>query len=182
MDLLPPASEFDKIEALGTLKAFGFVKDHIGGALYNIHRLVHTAMQNWLKHREEWEHWNEKSLRQIAKIFPLPQHTNRAVWMIYLPHAQCIITTFDMGLCKTKEAKETKELLWRLSHNVAESLHQQGKYTEAEAMDRQALQLIETVLGKEHPDTLASMNNLADSLYQQGKYAEAEAMDRQALS
>ena len=65
-DLLPPASEFDKIEALGTLKAFGFIKDRIGGALYNMHRLVHTAMQNWLKHKEEWRNWNEKSLRQIA--------------------------------------------------------------------------------------------------------------------
>jgi hypothetical protein len=34
------------------------------------------------------------------------------------------------------------------------------------------------VLGRDHPDTLASMNNLATSLRQQGKYAEAEAMYR----
>jgi tetratricopeptide (TPR) repeat protein len=65
--------------------------------------------------------------------------------------------------------------------NIAISLSQQGKYAEAEAMDWQALQLQETVLGKDHPDTLASMNNLAESLRQQGKYAEAEAMHRQAL-
>jgi tetratricopeptide (TPR) repeat protein len=37
------------------------------------------------------------------------------------------------------------------------------------------------VLGKEHPDTLTSMNNLANSLRRQGKYAEAEALDRQTL-
>jgi tetratricopeptide (TPR) repeat protein len=48
-------------------------------------------------------------------------------------------------------------------------------------MDRQTLQLRETVLGKEHPSTLLSMNNLAASLGQQGKYAEAEAMNRQTL-
>ncbi|PMD21296.1 hypothetical protein NA56DRAFT_123954 [Hyaloscypha hepaticicola] len=78
-DLLPPASEFDKIEALDTLKAFGFVKGHISGALYDMYRLVHTAIQNWLKHREEWEYWNEKSLRQIAKIFPWSWHNNRTV-------------------------------------------------------------------------------------------------------
>ena len=50
-DLLPPASEFDKTEALGTLKAFGFIKERLSGA-YNMHRLVHTAMQNWLKHKD----------------------------------------------------------------------------------------------------------------------------------
>jgi tetratricopeptide (TPR) repeat protein len=65
--------------------------------------------------------------------------------------------------------------------NPASSLDQQGKYAEAEAMNRQTLQLQETVLGKDHPDTLMSMMNLASSLHQQGKYAEAEAMNRQTL-
>ncbi|KFZ16904.1 hypothetical protein V501_02017 [Pseudogymnoascus sp. VKM F-4519 (FW-2642)] len=66
-------------------------------------------------------------------------------------------------------------------NNLAESLRQQGKYAEAEVMQRQTLQLKETVLGKDHPDTLASMNNLAVSLHQQGKYAEAEAMQQRVL-
>jgi Tfp pilus assembly protein PilF len=48
-------------------------------------------------------------------------------------------------------------------------------------MNRQTLQLKETVLGKDHPQTLISMNNLATSLCEQGKYAEAEAIHRQTL-
>jgi hypothetical protein len=48
---LPSASEIDKTEALGTLKAFGFIKERLSGA-YNMHRLVHTAMQNWLKYKD----------------------------------------------------------------------------------------------------------------------------------
>jgi tetratricopeptide (TPR) repeat protein len=35
--------------------------------------------------------------------------------------------------------------------------------------------------GKEHPDTLASMNNLATVLSNQGKYEQAEEIHRQAL-
>ncbi len=42
--------------------------------------------------------------------------------------------------------------------------------------------LKETVLGKEHPDTLGSINNLAEVLSRQGKYDEAEEMHRQALA
>ena len=58
---------------------------------------------------------------------------------------------------------------------LASLIYSQGKYAKAEAMHRQMLQLKETVLRKDHPDTLASMNNLAISLHNQGKYAEAEA-------
>ena len=64
-------------------------------------------------------------------------------------------------------------------NDLAISLDQQGKYTEAESMLRQTLKLQEEVLGKDHPDTLISMSNLAGSLRQQGKYAEAEALARE---
>ena len=43
-------------------------------------------------------------------------------------------------------------------------------------------QISETVLGKERPDTPASMNNLAVVLSRQGKYKEAEEMHRQVLA
>jgi tetratricopeptide (TPR) repeat protein len=61
-------------------------------------------------------------------------------------------------------------------NNLASPLRQQGNYAEAEAMDRQTLQLQETVLGKEHPETPRSMMNLAILLRQQGRYTESQAI------
>jgi hypothetical protein len=46
-------------------------------------------------------------------------------------------------------------------NNLATVRRDQGKYEQAEEMFRQALRVRETVLGKEHPDTLMSMYNLA---------------------
>ena len=66
-------------------------------------------------------------------------------------------------------------------NNLALVLNRQGKYVEAEAMNRQTLEITEEVLGKTHPDTLTTMNNLALVLNGQGKYVEAEAMNRQTL-
>jgi tetratricopeptide (TPR) repeat protein len=177
-DLLPPASELERTEALGTLKAFGFIKNRIGGTSYDMHRLVHTAMQNWLKLQDEWRSWNQKTLNQITSVFPWPHYGNKTIWMIYLPHAHCITTTFNDPLSRTKE---TEELLGRLLHNLGTCSQFQGKYAEAEVLYRESLQLREKVLGPEHPDTLASINNLAGSLYQQRRFAEAEAIDRQTL-
>jgi tetratricopeptide (TPR) repeat protein len=135
-DMLPPASEFDKTEALGTLKAFGFIKERVSGTSYDIHRLVHTAMQNWLKLNNGWRSSNEKTLKHLSNIFPSPEHENRAVWMMYLPHAQCIMAAFDIGLSRRKE---TKEPLWRLLHNLGRCYQIKGNYAEAEAMYRQAI-------------------------------------------
>src|SRR5436305_11062263 len=55
----------------------------------------------------------------------------------------------------------------------------QGKYSEAEEMQRQVLRIKEGVLGKEHPSTLMSTNYLASVLAKQGEYGKAE-MHRQA--
>jgi tetratricopeptide (TPR) repeat protein len=174
-DLLPLAPEFEKIEAIGTLKAFGFIKERLGSASYDMHRLVYIAMQNWLKLNGEWTNWNQKTLKQIADIFPWPEHENRAVWTTYLPHAQCIVIT------SKKVSNGVEELLWRLLDGIGECSRITGNYAEAEQMYQQALQLKEKGLSVEHPSTLGSLNNLALVLDSQGKYAEAEQMHRQAL-
>ncbi len=65
--------------------------------------------------------------------------------------------------------------------NLATALNLQGKYAEAEEMNREVLEARKRVLGPEHPDTLKSMNNLAMTLNFQGQYAEAEKMCREVL-
>jgi tetratricopeptide (TPR) repeat protein len=60
-------------------------------------------------------------------------------------------------------------------------LQYQGKYEEAEMINRRALDGREKVLGEKHPDTLQSLSSLAFVLLNQGRYEEMEAMNRRAL-
>ena len=55
-------------------------------------------------------------------------------------------------------------------------LQAQGRYSEAEPLFRDALEIREKQLGPEHPDVASSLNNLAGLLQVQGKYAEAEPL------
>ncbi|KAF4612495.1 hypothetical protein G7Y89_g15595 [Cudoniella acicularis] len=171
--LLPMASRTKAYDAIGTLTAYSFITKHKTDDLFDMHRLVHIAMRNWLKQENEWRNWNQKALQQMNVIFPWPRHENRAIWMKYFPHAQTIINSIELlgGV----------ELPTVLLDNLAECFRTTGNYLKAEQLNRQALQLRETVPGKEYPETLGSMNNLAVSLGQQGKFAEAEAMNRQVL-
>ena len=65
---------------------------------------------------------------------------------------------------------------------LAQSLWHQGKYDEAEKMEREVLAVQKQVLGVEHQDTLTTAGNLAYSLWRQEKYDEAEKMQREVLA
>jgi hypothetical protein len=57
-----------------------------------------------------------------------------------------------------------------------------GKYEEAELMNRRALEGYERVLGKEHPDTLKSVDNLAYFFHGQKRFREATMLYEKACS
>jgi hypothetical protein len=69
----------------------------------------------------------------------------------------------------------------RTAGNLAQSLSGQGKYAEAEQIEREVLDVKRRVLGEEHPSTLTTANNLAASLSRQGKHADAERIHREVL-
>ncbi|KIM96097.1 hypothetical protein OIDMADRAFT_132580, partial [Oidiodendron maius Zn] len=171
--LLPPEGRARTIEAIGTLKAYRFITERENSGSYDIHRLVQVSAQCWLKEREEWGVWATKALQWLALAFPSPKYENRDVWIRYLPHTQYILE------CQkdTNDDEAKRNLLL----NVGKSFYIMGRYREAEQMYRQSLELREKVLGKEHPDTLESMNNLGVAFYSMEKNEEAEKMHRQTL-
>jgi tetratricopeptide (TPR) repeat protein len=57
----------------------------------------------------------------------------------------------------------------------------QGHYSEAEPLYLQALEIYQSQLGYDHPDTASSLNNLAALYELQGRYSEAEPLYLQAL-
>ena len=174
LSLLPPATKLKQLEAIGTLSSYAFITKRNGQDSYEIHRLVQIAMHNWLKTKGQMSLWSGKALIQVVKVFPFPEHENRATWTTYLPHAQRVLS-FQEYFGNLEESH--RELL----SNVGWCFKVNGKYAEAEQMLRQTLMLKEKVLDKEHPSTLGSMNNLAIVLGIQGKYEEAEQMHRQTL-
>ncbi|KAI1506280.1 hypothetical protein F5X99DRAFT_129304 [Biscogniauxia marginata] len=174
ISLLPQGEdELEADEAIGILKGYAFIIERKESDSFDIHRLVRLAMRNWLQMRGKWQEQAANVLQHLNKEYPFPEHENREVWMRYLPHGQAVL-----GL---RETSGDKEASIRLLFNIAQSYYILGKYNKAEQMHRQTLELRERVLGKEHPNTLISINNLAKVLRSQGKYEEAEQMHRQTL-
>jgi tetratricopeptide (TPR) repeat protein len=65
---------------------------------------------------------------------------------------------------------------------LASILHDQGKWNEAEALEKQVLVTCQREFGPEHTQTLRSSAWLASTFREQGKWNEAEALQRDVLA
>ena len=72
------------------------------------------------------------------------------------------------------------ELAWSLN-SLAEVYRLQERYREAELLYREALEIRQRALGREHPDVAQSLNNLAELYRAQGDYEQALPYLEQSL-
>ncbi|KAH8799115.1 kinesin light chain 1 [Xylogone sp. PMI_703] len=178
--LLPPGgSPVQQAKAVGTLKAYAFITERQQGVqelesekFFDMHRLVHMASEWWLDRHGEQMDWTAKTVMRLEKLIPYGGHERKEEWMMYLPHA-IHMARLDYKLDKIARAS----LLDRIGRCQA-SL---GQYSAAEKTHQQALLLRKRRLGKDHEQTLTSMNEVGVAFDNQGKYQTAETMHRQTL-
>jgi tetratricopeptide (TPR) repeat protein len=179
--LLPPgASPLQQAKAIGSLKGYAFIAERQqvpmqrqGGKLFDIHRLVHMASIWWLKEHGEWAACVGKAADRLVEVVPHGGHQNKEEWTAYLPHALHVAAYHDT-------LDEVVRAL--LLDQIGRCQSTLGQYSAAETTHRQALLLRKKSLGKEHDQTLTSMNQVGVALKDQGKYEAAEAMHRQTLA
>ncbi|KAB8213257.1 putative kinesin light chain [Aspergillus novoparasiticus] len=161
------------VEALGLLKAYSFVSTQFDDSIFSLHRLVHLATRNWLRKRENLHSWVQKTADQLDKKFPNSNHDNRQKWRYYLPHA--------LYLTNSAEFQAYQGNYHNFLARIGSCLYSDGRYSEAEILFRNVLEMREKACGPEDPETLTSVSQLGWVLANQGKYEEADAMHQQAL-
>ena len=58
----------------------------------------------------------------------------------------------------------------------------QGRYADAEPLQKRALAIVKKALGPSHPDVAISLNNLAELYKAQGRYGNAEPLYKRSLA
>ena len=116
----------------------------------------------------EWQNLKRETLTKLGDAENAAGHYRASVE----PYQQAF------ALCD----KVHEPLVWcGAAEDFESALWQMGRYAEAEPLARELLELRTKLLGKEHPDTLTSVNNLANVLDDKGDYAGAEALYRRCL-
>ncbi|CAI6342365.1 unnamed protein product [Periconia digitata] len=175
--LLPPAQSAKKaVDAVGMLSAYSFVSKHKTGQLLDLHRLVHLATRNWLRTEGRLGEWAGKAVERLEEVFPDDDHSNRAVWRMYLPHVRYALGLGSGSGSEEVESEKTK-LLWKFG----KCARSDGRDVEAEKAFEQVVKIRRRELGAEHPDTLSSMRYLGSTYRNQGRWKEAEELFVQVM-
>jgi tetratricopeptide (TPR) repeat protein len=161
--------------ALATLKNFALVQEEKSQQTYKIHRLTQLSTQWWLQQEGALTKWQERSLNVLLRHCPSSSSVEDwKTWESISPH----ITTVQGYHFEQKEQKLQYADITSRTSRYNRAL---GRYEVALKMEEEALAIRRELLGKEHPNTLSSMNNLAYVLSDQGKYEQAEEIHRQVL-
>ena len=90
--------------------------------------------------------------------------------------AQPTILAVGQASSQTAELEQAGQL-----NDQAVKLNGAGRFAEAGPLAERALQIRERVLGRDHPDTLTSVDTLAAVYLEQGRYSEAEPLYQRGL-
>jgi tetratricopeptide (TPR) repeat protein len=157
------------------LRDYSFVTVTRDASTFEMHSLVQLATRTWLEGEGQLDRWREQFISNLCAEMPTGEHANWEICQALFPHAKAALSQRPAS---QKSLKEWALLLYKAAWYADDM----GQYEAAREMNQSALEAREKVLGREHPDTLTSMNNLASVLNSQGKYEEAEAMNRQTLA
>jgi tetratricopeptide (TPR) repeat protein len=197
-------------KAITTLLDFSLISAAKDRKTFEIHRMVQLSMEAFLS-QHDIGIWKAKAFEVVWRLFPRNiEHENWHTCSIYLPHALVVTSNSDGPKTSSLLYRMAWFLMLQGDYDNAEIhirrcvrlqeehgqsdldilanigmlalvLRYQGKYDQAEEMNRRALEGRKTVLGQDHPDTLVSASDLALTLQYQGKYEEAEIINRTVL-
>ena len=170
-------------EAFASLLKFCLVSRTAEPGAYVIHPVVHLWARERLAATDQANYARDAVLLVARALPSLKQTDNTTAWEIHrrlLPHVHTCWKNCQKYLLGG-EVQDNQSFLCALS-TLATSYRSQGHYREAEEMFGRVLRGRETVLGLEHPDTLAVVESLASLHDHRGSLDEAELLYKRVLA
>ena len=159
---------YDLEAALVTLQSYCLLQWRSDQGSYAMHKLVHAWGHDRLE-TEEQRQLSGLALELMAEATGKEAHPSQRLRLV--PHVMAsfgALTQWDPPL------GERAEDVLAMVDRIEGFLYRLGRWSEAYGMRLFHFTKVEIILGKEHPNTLTSMNNLAGVLGSQGKYEKAE--------
>ncbi|KAM0352928.1 hypothetical protein ACHAPU_001812 [Fusarium lateritium] len=155
------------VKALGVLKAFCFIRAERGGD-HNMHCIVQLVTRTWLLKKGTMTSYVRDAMLAVSDFFPYGCFEEAAACTAYLAHAFSVL-----GL-QNVESDEDNLLRASILHRIGGFFLFQGRYAEAERVQREGIKIRTELLGEDHAETLILVSDLSASLERQGRWGEAE--------
>src|SRR5579859_7646453 len=165
-------NELDLSVALLALEKFSLIKWDRQTQSLSIHRLVQTVIRDKMS-KDQLTFTYAAVVKLCLEGFP-GTTTNESRPLCRKYENQVVEPLLQINTMHSKELADIKQV-------VGNFLRLDGKYSDSEALLRQALETRVIMSGEEHPDTLTTMHALATTYLQQGDSAKAETLQEEVL-
>jgi tetratricopeptide (TPR) repeat protein len=146
--------------------------DFGSGQAYEIHSLVHLAMQTYLE-SGEMVHALANASAILVITLPDSEYENWVVWCVYLPH----VTALLANSVEDSDSEASADLCMKAGYH----LEKLGRYSESLILHERARKLYVVLLGEENTKTLKAMHYIGSSLRNCGRLKEAQGIQEQVL-
>ncbi|KAI1827762.1 hypothetical protein F4861DRAFT_287006 [Xylaria intraflava] len=161
-------------EDVTILRNYCLVDANEVGDIFEIHGLVQLSTRKWLAASGEAERFMKQYISRMAKAFPTGDSRNWGTCQKLFPHVKGAVEYHPVDRNALGE-------LALLLYNGSWYAIEQSKYDAAETMAEISRDIRNTVLGPEHPLTLASLANIASTYRNRKRWAEAESLEVKLL-
>ncbi len=164
---------FQLNEAIEVLRTYSLIKRNAETKTLNMHRLVQVVLKDGMDKKTQRK-WAQRTVKAVNAAFPEVEYSTWPRCQACLPHALACAALIEQYKFAFPEAA------WLL--NLAGwYLRERARYTQAEVLLQQALDIYEHALGSESPGAGSTLNNLAGLYQAQGKYTQAIPYGQRAL-
>lgn len=164
-------------ESISVLLAFSLIREEIREDTFEMHRLVQTAMQHWLRSEDDEQLWKERAIERVARQFP-DTYGQSQHWPIcedLMPHADEVILYTPSS---QDSALSCASILDRTAWYIYE---RKGDYVLAEQRSTHAIQIQRQYFDSDSDIVLSSLATLAAVQCELGKFEEALPLQESIL-
>lgn len=166
-----------------TLRNYSFISISTDDTLYDMHRLVQLAIQNWLEARGQHETWKQKFIKILYAEFPAQgNYENWTQCQMLFPHVKSAEVQRPVVV-------EEEDSLWDwavILSRAAYYLETKGAFAEAESMALKGIRTMREIHGQEEEEhekeILVCMHTLAKIHDSQGRWKEAENLLNEVIA
>lgn len=170
------ADEIFFYDHINVLLSFSLIRAEIEEDTFEIHRLVQTAMQHWLRSEGCDQLWKERAIDRLACHFPW--NDQEAQW----PACEALMSHVDEVICHKGGSKEAQlslaEILVRTAWYLVE---RRGHAGLAEQRSRQALEIQRQYFGDSSEVISLTLQTLAAAYNELSKFEEAKQLQESIL-
>ncbi|KAF4339541.1 kinesin light chain [Fusarium beomiforme] len=163
--LLPSLSSAQTMtRAIGTLCGYSFLSKREDGDTFDMHSLVHLAIEIWNKEEGRKKEVRDMAFAHIAQVFPIDDWENRELWQQYMPHALRLLTNMDGA---------KPDDFGFLGYKVGGCLLIDGRIRQAVAVLESVVAIEGTIFAENDQSLLKSQHYLASAYQSNGQIEEA---------